>query len=77
MIKYLTDNIKPILAIFIMLCTYGYFFALLFIDRKPDPQVIIAVVATSSTAMQYYFGNSTGAAKKDETINTLAENKKA
>lgn len=60
-------NVKPILALFIMLAGFSYFFVATFLEKQND-QVLIAVVALTSMAGQYYFGNSQGAAKKDEII---------
>lgn len=62
-------NIKPILALTIMVLGFVYFFAVTFLEKQND-QVLIAVVALTSMAGQYYFGNSQGAAKKDEIINS-------
>lgn len=60
-------NIKPILALFIMVAGFGYFFIATFWEKQND-QVLIAVVALTSMAGQYYFGASQGSAKKDEII---------
>lgn len=64
-------NVKPILALFIMIAGFAYFFVATFLEKQND-QVLIAVVALTSMAGQYYFGNSQGAAKKDETIANLS-----
>jgi hypothetical protein len=66
--KTISDNIKPILALLIVVLSFTYFFAILIIDKKVDPQVSIAIVALSSAATGYYFGSTTGSSKKDETI---------
>lgn len=74
--KTIFENIKPILALFIAACTYAIFFVVLFRysqDNNAVSQVIIAVVGAFSTATGYYFGYSQGAAKKDETINSLQD----
>ena len=71
--KQITDSIKPILALIVMLATFSYFFIVLFSDHKPDPQIIIAIVAIQQITLNYYFGNSSGAAKKDETISDLSK----
>jgi len=35
---------------------------------KPDPQILIAMVASVSLATGYYFGSSQSSSKKDEVI---------
>lgn len=73
---FLSKNIKPLLAAFIMVAGFGYFFITTFWEKQND-QVLIAVVALTSMAGQYYFGNSQGSSKKDETITNLtAQNEK-
>lgn len=69
----ITDCIKPLLALIVILGTFGYFFIVLFSDHKSDPQIIIAIVAVQQIPLNYYFGNSSGAAKKDETISDLSK----
>lgn len=71
-----TELIKPILAIIVVVCTFAYFFVCLFSHVKPDPQIIIALVAVQQIPLSYYFGNSSGSAKKDEVIHTQLEEKK-
>lgn len=63
------DLIKPILALIVVICSFTYFFVCLFSNHKPDPQIIIAIVASQQIPMNYYFGNSSGSAKKDQIIN--------
>ena len=65
---WLNDNIKPILALVIVVLGFGYFYMCSIRDIKPDPQILIAMVAAVSGATGYYFGSSSGSAKKDETI---------
>lgn len=66
-------NIKPILALLIILSGFAYFFATTFAGVRPHDQELIAVVGLMSTAAGYYFGASTGTARKDETISRLAD----
>ncbi len=73
--KRVNDFIKPILALFIIILAFSYFFSILFLEGKSDPQVIIAIEAMSSCATGYYFGSSSGNAKKDDTISNMANNK--
>lgn len=74
--KLIQDNIKPILALLVVILGFAYFFLSTFAEIKPNDQILIAIVGLMTGAMGYYFGSSTGAAKKDETINNLTENKK-
>lgn len=74
--KTIFDNIKPILALLVVLCTYTIFIICLFLfktDINVISQIIIAVVGGFGTATGYYFGYSQGAAKKDEVINSLQD----
>ena len=69
--KTLFDNIKPVLALIVVLSTYAIFFMVLLkysTDNNAVSQVIIAVVGGFGTATGYYFGYSQGAAKKDDII---------
>jgi len=74
--KMLNDNIKPILALFVNIMGFAYFFICLFSHEKPDPQIIMAVVNLMIAVNAYYFGSSTGNSKKDETISDLARQSK-
>lgn len=69
----LSDNIKPILALTIIGLSFTYFFLMMFVAITPDPQVIIAIIAFGTTALNYYFGSTTGQAKKDEVIADLTK----
>jgi len=66
--NWLNDNIKPILAITVVVLTFAYFFYCAAKGIKPDPQILIAIVGSIGTTLGYYFGYSQGAAKKDEVI---------
>lgn len=74
--KMVSDNIKPILALLVVLLGFGYFYSTTFTEVKPNDQILIAVVGLMTGALGYYFGASTGQAKKDETINNLIEKQK-
>lgn len=65
---FLNDNIKPILALVIVILGFSYFYMCSIRNIKPDPQILIAFVAAISGATGYYFGSSQGSSKKDETI---------
>jgi len=69
--KWIPDNFKGILAATVIVSSFAYFFIITFYERKADPQVIIAIVAAMSNVLQYYFGSSQGANKKDELIATM------
>lgn len=65
---FLNKNIKPILAIVIVVGCFGYFFMCSIRNIKPDPQILIAMVATLAGATGYYFGSSQGSSKKDDAL---------
>ena len=71
--KFITDSIKPILALIIVIFTFVYFFTILIMYGKDD-QVIIAIIALTSGATGYYFGSNSGATKQADTIASLATN---
>jgi len=74
--KQLNDIVKPVLALMVVIFSFTYFFVCLFSDHKPDPQIIIAIVAAMQIPLNYFFGNSSGAAKKDEIIQQNIDNQK-
>lgn len=65
---FLNDNIKPIMALVIVILGFSYFFMCSLRDIKPDPQILIAMVASVSAATGYYFGSSQGSSKKDDAL---------
>ena len=67
----LNNNIKPILALLIVILGFSYFYMCSIRNIKPDPQILIAIVASVSGATGYYFGSSQGSSKKDETISDV------
>lgn len=73
--KWVPDNFKGILAAIVVLASFTYFFVITFFERKADPQVIIAIVAAMGNVLQYYFGSSQGANKKDQIISEMTINK--
>lgn len=64
----LNKNIKPILAILVVVFAFSYFFYCSLAVVKPDPQILIAVVGATGTVLGYWFGSSSGSSKKDEII---------
>lgn len=52
----------------IFILGFTYFFLTTFLAVEQNDQVLIAVVGLMSTAGGYYFGYSSGSAKKDEII---------
>lgn len=75
MFKWIPDNFKGLIAIVVILSSFGYFFLITFSDLKADPQVIIAIVAALQTVLNYYYGSSQGANKKDQIITDLQDEK--
>lgn len=73
--KWIPDNFKGIIAICIVIASFSYFFLITVFEHKADPQVIIAIVAISQSVVNYYFGSSQGANKKDEIISQQINNK--
>lgn len=74
--KWIPDNMKGILAFVVVLASFSYFFLISFLEKNADPQVIIAIVAANTNVLQYYFGSSQGANKKDQIISDHISNEK-
>lgn len=73
--KFLSTNVKSIIAFFVVVASFGYFFVTYFQGKsQADPQIIIAIVAALTQVLNYYYGNSQGASKQTETIATMASN---
>lgn len=53
--KQVTDNIKPILALLIIILGFTYYFVNLFNNTKPNDQILIAIVALTGQVVAYYF----------------------
>lgn len=73
--KQFADNIKPILALTVFILGFGYFYMTTLMGTKSNDQIIIAIVGIMSMAGGYYFGYSSGSAKKDEIIQDNIKNK--
>lgn len=74
--KQISDNIKAILALILVVGCLLYIFMITFIYRGDSnilSQALIAIVTALSTATGYYFGYSQGAAKKDEALSQMAD----
>lgn len=72
--KFFADNIKQLIAAFVVFATYIIFILILIVfkeDTNAVSQVIIASVGALSGVTGYYYGYSQGSAKKDESISTL------
>jgi len=70
--KIVSDNIKSIIALIVVLSSFTYFFTVAFTGIKADSQILIAIVGTLGVVIGYYFGTSQGSAKKDEVISNLS-----
>ena len=74
--KTISENIKAILALILVIGCLTYIFMITFIHKGDSnilSQALIAIVTALSTATGYYFGYSQGAAKKDETLTQMAQ----
>ena len=70
----LTTNIKAILSVMVIALVFAYFFYCSIAKVQPDPQILIAVVGASGTVLGFWFGSSSGSAKKDDALITAANN---
>lgn len=61
--KTLSDNIKSILSIIIVVMCIAYFFMCSIRNIKPDPQILIAMVSIISSVTGYHFGSSSSSNK--------------
>jgi hypothetical protein len=68
--KTISDNIKSILAIIIVVLAFGYYYLVAFFGVVND-QITIAIVGILGVVVGYYFGSSQGSAKKQDTIDNL------
>lgn len=66
--RKITDQIKPVLAFTVVILGFAYFFLCTFTGVHANDQILIAIVGSMTMALGYYFGNSSGSAKKDEVI---------
>ena len=69
-------DIKPVIALLVNVAIIGNFYTVTIMENKPDQAIIIAMVGAWGLVNGYYFGASTGSAKKDETINNLIDKQK-
>lgn len=72
--SWLSSNIKCILSIMVVALTFTYFFVCFIQSVKPDPQIIIAVVAANGQVLGYWFGSSSGSSKKDDALSNAVGN---
>ena len=56
--KQLTDNIKAVLSVIVVVTSISYFFMCSIRNIKPDPQILIAMVSIVTMVLGYYFGSS-------------------
>lgn len=73
--KQVSEHIKPILALILVVGCLAYIFMITFIHKGDSnilSQALIAIVTALSTATGYYFGYSQGAAKKDDALDKIA-----
>lgn len=70
--NWLNENIKPLLALIIVIVGFAYFYMCSIREIKPDPQILIAFVSTISLVTGYFYGSSSAQTKKDEAANIAA-----
>jgi len=70
--KQISENIKSILALIIVVMSYGYFFGVTFFGLEEQSQILMAIVGTLGFITGYYFASSHSSAKKDETISRMS-----
>lgn len=56
--KVISDNIKPLLALIVVVLGMAYFYMCSIREIKPDPQILIAIVGSVGTVLGYFFGAS-------------------
>lgn len=66
--RKLTENIRAIIAIMTMACTFAYFFLAAFFFDVKDTQITIAVIGVNLIVYNFVFGSSQGSANKQQTI---------
>ena len=70
--KWLPANLKGILGIITIILVFGYFYGITFFEIKLDKDIVLALIvgitAFGKDIYNYFFGNTQGAAKKDELI---------
>lgn len=64
---WLSNNIKSIVTIMVVIFSFTYFFLLEFgYGKVNNDQVLIAVVGWGGLTLGYWFGSSSGSSKKDD-----------
>lgn len=73
--KYISDHIKSLISLIVVIAAFSYFFFTYFIGKaQADPQIIIAIVGALTTVINYHLGSSNSSSKKDALISTMATN---
>lgn len=74
--SWLSNNVKSIMAVIIVIGVIGYLFMVTLIskDTTVRSQALISVVTLGTAVVSYYYGYSQGAAKKDEAQASLTAN---
>jgi len=68
--QHISDNIKAILSIIVVVMSIAYFYMCSLRDIKPDPQILIAMVGAMSGCLGYYFGASSKSNDAQPTAKT-------
>lgn len=70
--KQITENIKAILSLLIVIFSFTYFFLVTITNIKAESQILIAIVGALTFVLNYQLGSSSGSSKKDEVISNLS-----
>lgn len=64
--SFLSNNIKPILGLLIIVLAFTYYFVNLFNHTKPNEQVLIAIVGLCGQVVGYFFHTTKASPEKEK-----------
>jgi hypothetical protein len=79
-VSWINANIRPVLATFVMVVAFGFFYLLVF--RKQELRsvndnvlftILGGIIGYVSSILGFYFGSSSGSMEKDATIKNLTK----
>lgn len=71
--SWLNDNIKSIMGYTVIVSVIIYYFVTSILNVKADQQITISFSNVLMLVLGYYFGSSSGSSKKDDTLNSIAQ----